>query len=98
MFLSTKAGGVTIAFPNVCKMPAGPTMVPIPLPSIGMLAAADSSTCSPKVKVQNQPVCHIQTSIPQTQGDAVGTGGGVVSNVFGARCARLRASTKVMIG
>lgn len=98
MFLSTRAGGMTMAFPNVCKVPAGPTMVPVPLPSIGMLSAANAMTCSPKVKVQNQPACHVQTEIPQTQGDAPGTGGGLVSNVFGGRCARLRASTKVMIG
>lgn len=98
MFLSTKAGGMTMAFPNVCKVPAGPTMVPVPLPSIGLLAAADASTCSPKVKIQNQPVCHVQTAIPKTQGDEVGTAGGAVSSVFGGRSARLRASTKVTIG
>ena len=98
MFISTKAGGMTMAFPNVCKVPAGPTMIPMPLPSIGMLAAADASTCSPKVKIQNQAVFHVQTAVPKTQGDEVGTAGGVVSGQFGGRCARLRASTKVMIG
>lgn len=96
MFISTKAGGVTQAFPNVCRVPAAPQPIPIPLPSIGMLAAADASSCSQKVKIMNMPVCHVQTAIPRTMGDEVGSAGGMVSSVFGGRCARLAASSKVM--
>ena len=97
MFISTKAGGMTQAFPNVCKVPSAPSPIPVPFPSIGMLAAADGSTCTKKVKILNMPACHIQTSVPKTMGDEAGTVGGVISGTFGAKCTRTQASSKVML-
>ena len=35
------SGGMSIAFPDVCKTPAGPAVVPIPYPNVGK--ASDTS-------------------------------------------------------
>lgn len=97
VFATTKAGGTTFAFPNVCKVPTPAGPVPTPFPSIGQIAAADASTCSLKVTIENQPCLHVASEIPMTQGDEAGTAGGVVSGTFGGPCKRTMGSAKVMI-
>lgn len=83
--LSTKMGGTLTAFPDTCKVPAppSPSPVPTPFPNLAMCAMADSSTCTQKVKVLNQPVLVASSEIPRTQGDEAGVAGGVVSGTFG---------------
>jgi hypothetical protein len=98
MFLTTKAGGMTQAFPNVCKVPAPPAPpIPTPFPSIGQCANADASTCTTKVRVQNKAVLTIASEIPMTQGDEPGTLGGLVSGTRGDVCKRAMGSPFVEI-
>lgn len=97
MFLTTKAGGLTQAFPNVCNVPSPSGSVPTPFPSIGQCASADASTCTKKVTVENKPVLTLGSEIPMTQGDEAGTLGGVVSGTRGDVCKRSLGSALVEI-
>ncbi|MHB9028777.1 MAG: DUF4150 domain-containing protein [Candidatus Latescibacterota bacterium] len=75
---STKAGGVCLGAPDVCKTPAGPAgMVPIPYPNTGMLNLANNT--SAKVKIVDKEVITLKSEIPSSSGDEAGVGGGVVS-------------------
>jgi hypothetical protein len=74
MPLATRAGGQAFAFPDVCNVPAPPAPpIPTPFPSFAMMAQADGSTCSMKVKVLNQPVITKASEVPRTMGDEAGT-------------------------
>jgi len=78
---STKMGGMTMAFPDVCKTPTPAGPVPIPYPNIAQLTMANPGTCSTKVTIMNQPVVHQQTEIMLSSGDEAGTAGGVISGM-----------------
>lgn len=76
--MSTTAGGVCFAMPDVCKTPAPPAPpVPIPYPNIAQLASATGTAM--KVMVENKPVIVEGAKVPNSQGDEAGTAGGVVS-------------------
>ena len=96
--VSTSAGGMAMAMPDVCQTPAPPAgPVPIPYPNMAQLATADASTCSMKVLVESQPVHHVATEIPMSNGDEPGVNGGVVSGSQLGVCKRVQASTKVTV-
>lgn len=72
------SGGVSAAFPDVCKTPmppAGP--VPIPYPNIAR--SADTDKGSKKVKIDGNPVCLQDSNFKQSTGDEPGSTGGLVS-------------------
>ena len=78
--ITTTAGGICFAFPNVCKTPAPPppgNSVPIPYPSMGQLSS--TSNASSNVKAGGSAVVTTASNIPSTTGDAAGTLGGVKS-------------------
>ena len=60
MYLSTKEGGDTQAFPNVCQVPqpVGPP-IPAPFPSLGQCVDADGGTCAERVTVRSLDVVKI---------------------------------------
>jgi len=96
--ISTNAGGMCMAFPDVCKTPmppAGP--VPLPYPNIGQLTSADGGTLSTKVKILNKQVATQKTAIPQSQGDQAGSAGGVTSGTVGDKITYTKGSGKVVI-
>lgn len=97
MFVSTNMSGMTLAFPNVCLTPSAPSPIPVPYPSIGQCAAASAPTCSLKVKILNKNVLTTKSLVPTTTGDQAGTGGGVMSGMFGGPCKRTQGSMKVMV-
>jgi len=74
------SGGVSIAFPDVCKTPAPPAP-PIPIPYPNIAKSSDTAKGSKKVKVDGNPVCLKDSNFSTSTGDEAGTaGGGVVSN------------------
>jgi hypothetical protein len=79
--ITTKSNGICFAFPNVCLTPSGPSMVPIPYPSVGQLSAVQDPSAS--VHAGGNQVVTRASSIASTSGDAAGTGGGVQSGTFG---------------
>jgi uncharacterized Zn-binding protein involved in type VI secretion len=73
------SGGVTIAFPDVCKTPSPGGPIPIPYPNIAQ--SSDTASGSTTVKVDGNPVCLKDSNFKTSTGDEAGSaGGGVASN------------------
>jgi len=73
------SGGVTQAFPDVCKTPAPPAPpVPIPYPNIAM--ASDAADGASTVKSDGNPTCVKDSNFSTSTGDEAGSLFGVVSN------------------
>ncbi len=72
------SGGVTIAFPDVCKTPTPGGPVPIPYPNIAM--SSDTAKGSKSVKVDGNPVCLKDSNFKTSTGDEAGTAGGGVAS------------------
>ncbi|RKH32030.1 DUF4150 domain-containing protein [Corallococcus praedator] len=73
------SGGVTMAFPDVCKTPSPAGPVPIPYPNVAQSSDTDKGT--KKVSVAGNPVCVKDSNFKMSTGDEAGTaGGGVASN------------------
>jgi hypothetical protein len=73
------SGGVTIAFPDVCKTPAPPAP-PIPIPYPNIAKSSDTADGSKKVKMDGNPICLKDSNFSTSTGDEAGTLNGVVSN------------------
>jgi hypothetical protein len=73
------SGGVTQAFPDVCKTPTPGGPVPLPYPNIAM--SSDTAQGSSTVKCDGNPICLENSNFSMSTGDEAGSaGGGVVSN------------------
>jgi hypothetical protein len=71
------SGGVTIAFPDVCKTPTPAGPVPIPYPNVAM--SSDTAQPSKQVKCDGNPICLQDSNFAVSTGDEAGSVGGVVS-------------------
>jgi hypothetical protein len=80
MYVCTKAKGIASAFPDTCKTPAGPSVVPVPYTNIAQMNMANAKTSAKKVFIDGANALTIKTKIPQTKMNEPGTAGGVVSN------------------
>jgi len=73
------SGGITSAFPDVCKTPAPPAPpIPIPYPNIAM--SADTAKGTSTVKCDGNPTCVQDSNFSTSTGDEPGSLFGVVSN------------------
>jgi hypothetical protein len=73
------SGGITTAFPDVCKTPTPGGPIPIPYPNIAM--SSDTAKGASSVKCDGNPVCVENSNFSTSTGDEAGSaGGGVVSN------------------
>ena len=73
------SGGVTIAFPDVCKTPAPPAP-PVPIPYPNIAKSGDSDKTAKKVKTDGKPVCIKTSNFKTSTGDEPGSLKGIVSN------------------
>ena len=77
------SGGTSTVFPDVCKTPVGPSVVPIPHPNLGK--ASDTSNGPKSVTVDGQmPMvkgAHYSTSTSDEAGSAQGVGSGTTQGV-----------------
>lgn len=78
------SGGMSTAFPDVCKTPAAPSPVPIPYPNIGR--SSDTSQGPTTVKTDGQMPMVKGAKYSRSSGDEAGTLGGVVSSVNMSEC------------
>jgi len=97
MFWTTKAGGMCMAAPDVCKTPSPAGPVPIPYPNIANCNQATATTCGQKVKVQGMAPFHKGTEIPMSSGDEAGSAGGVMSGKIKGETTFVKFSSKVKI-
>lgn len=73
------SGGITSAFPDVCKTPSPGGPIPIPYPNVAK--SSDTAKGSESVKCDGNPICLKDSNFSTSTGDEAGTaGGGVVSN------------------
>lgn len=97
MFANTQMGGMALGFPDVCKTPAGPVIVPIPYPNIAMGPMGLPPV--PTILFGGAPAHTLMTEIPLTQGDDAGVAGGVVSSeVMGSSMCIDGANTVLLAG
>jgi len=73
------SGGMSIAFPDVCKTPAPPAgPIPIPYPNIGK--ASDTSKGPSKVTTDGKMPMVKGAKYSRSSGDEAGSAGGVLSS------------------
>ena len=79
------SGGMSIAFPDVCKTPAPPAgPIPLPYPNIGK--ASDTSKGPKKVKTDGKMPMTKGAKYSMSTGDEPGSAGGVVSSKTKGEC------------
>jgi hypothetical protein len=78
------SGGMSAVFPDVCKTPAGPSLVPIPYPNIGK--SADTARGPTTVKLDGEMPMVKGSVYARSSGDEAGSAGGVVSGVNMQEC------------
>lgn len=73
------SGGITQAFPDVCKTPSPAGPVPIPYPNVAQ--SSDSADGAATVLSDGNPTCVKDSNFSTSTGDEAGSaGGGVASN------------------
>lgn len=73
------SGGITSAFPDVCKTPSPGGPIPIPYPNVAK--SGDTAKGTKQVKCDGNPICTKDSHFSTSTGDEAGTaGGGVASN------------------
>ena len=73
------SGGMSIAFPDVCKTPSPAGPIPIPYPNIAK--ASDTSGGPTKVTTDGEMPMVKGAKYSRSSGDEAGSAGGVVSSV-----------------
>jgi len=71
------SGGTSIAGPDVCLTPCGPSMVPVPY--VNMAQSSDMVNGAKTVFADGHPVGHEKSYFSTSKGDEAGTGKGVAS-------------------
>ncbi len=90
------SGGVTTAFPDVCKTPSPGGPIPIPYPNIAR--SSDAAKGSKKVKCDGNPICLKDSNFQMSTGDEAGSaGGGVASNKIKGKAEFVNFSFDVMV-
>ncbi len=96
------AKGIAFAFPDVCKTPAGPAVVPVPYPNVAQLNQANPvSNLGGKallVGPAGDPVLLKDGLVPNSTGDEAGTLLGVKSQSISGACKFVQASGSVLYG
>lgn len=73
------SGGMSIAFPDVCKTPAPPAP-PIPIPYPNIAKSSDTTGGPTKVKVDGKMPATKGAKYSRSSGDEAGTVGGLISS------------------
>ena len=72
------SGGLSVVFPDVCKTPIGPAVVPIPYPNIGK--SSDTSKGPKSVKTDGKMPMVKGAQYSTSTGDEPGTLKGIISS------------------
>lgn len=89
----SKAGGMALGVPDVCKVPTPGGPVPTPFPNTAQFANATKT--STKVMLENKDAVVETSEIPNSNGDEAGVAGGVVSGTNMQKVAVRMGSSRV---
>lgn len=78
------SGGKSIVFPDICKTPIGPSIVPIPYPNLGQ--SSDTSKGPKSVQVDGQMPMVKGAQYSTSSGDEAGTAKGILSSTTQGIC------------
>lgn len=78
------SGGKSLVFPDICKTPIGPAVVPIPYPNLGQ--AADTAKGPKSVVVDGQMPMVKGAQLSTSTGDEAGTAKGIISGTNKGVC------------
>jgi hypothetical protein len=73
------SGGITTAFPDVCKTPAPPAP-PIPIPYPNIAKSSDTANGTSSVECDGNPTCVKDSNFQISSGDEAGSLLGIASN------------------
>lgn len=90
---SSKAGGMCLGFPDVCKTPILGVPVPIPYPNMAQVSNAKKTVS--KVVIENKETCVKPSKMKSSSGDEAGVQNGVISNKIMKKVVYKKASSKV---
>jgi hypothetical protein len=96
MLAKTTAGGMCLAFPDVCLTPTPAGPVPIPYPNIALHPT--NVAFVPNVLVTCAPAHNMLTVAPLTNGDNPGVATGVASGVVMGPSRNVTAAFTVIVG
>lgn len=98
MLAKTSAGGLCIAFPDVCLTPAPPSPSPIPVPYPNVGADPTNTGFVPNVLMTCAPAHNLGTAPPMTNGDNAGLGTGIASGTVMAPARTMTGAFTVLVG
>ncbi len=87
------SGGKSIVFPDVCKTPVGPSVVPIPYPNLGQ--SADTSKGPKSITINGQMPMVKGAKYAMSSGDEAGVAKGIISGKIKGECEFLMYSFDV---
>jgi len=93
MYALNKEGGSLLCPMDVCQTPTPAGEVPVPYPNIGEPPMGEPG-CE-NVLICGAPALNKATTIPETNGDQAGVGGGVVSGEIMGEAKFIEGSVKV---
>lgn len=93
MFANTQMTAMNLGFPDVCKTPVGPVIVPIPYPNISQTTMAIPNIVNQFIMCM--PVHNLMTMVPMSNGDEPGVAMGVVSSMIMGPTRHMLGSFKV---
>jgi phage tail tape-measure protein len=94
---SSTEKGQCVAFPDVCKTPAGPAVVPVPYPNMAQLNQTKMPTASKTVFLVGKNAVTENSEITMSSGDEAGSLGGVISGAIKGPCKFKLGSSVVFI-
>ncbi len=98
MLAKTSAGGLCIAFPDVCLTPAPPAPAPVPVPYPNIGADPTNTGFVPNVLMTCAPAHNLGTAPPMTNGDNAGLGTGIASGTVMAPARTMTGAFTVLVG
>ncbi len=92
-----KSGGVSTAFPDICKTPTPAGGVPAPIPYPNIAFSKDTANGSTTVKVDGQSIMLLKSNFSTSTGDEPGSLGGIISQIIKGKALPITASFDVTV-
>ncbi len=98
MLAKTSAGGMCMAFPDVCLTPAPPSPAPVPIPYPNMGVEPTDAGFVPNVLITCTPAHNMSTQPIMSNGDNAGVAMGVASGTVMGPVRTVTAAFTVVVG